>query len=636
MTNLDTTPRDAHQAGAHRRRFGPFLKVTFAAIMALLGVGFFATPALAHNATVTGAASCATAAGSYTVTWTITNDFNETETATVNSVTGGLTTLSATTVTISPGSTSALTQATITQTLPATTTGTVTIKVGSTWPQPSPFSQNNSASVTLPTGCFPPSVSVLKSVSPGTVPAGSTTPVVYTLAIKNNSALATSSAVNVSDIIPAGLTYVAGSVHCVTGGTPTCTPGESNGTVTYTLAAGLAAGATYDVSFSVTANFTDPAETIMNTATFTGNGCTTSPNCQSNQVPVAVTVTSLTVGKSANVTSVTAGQNAPVIYTLTVSNPINQLTPFTTQSPVTVSDVVPSGLTYASSSCGALSGTSSPSCTATYDSSTRTVSFVLGAGIVVGASIPLTFQATVNASDTTSILNSGSWTGPGCVASSGSATCTTNVVTITVASFTVSKSDSAGSNSVNPGDVVNYTLSAKNIGTGPGSITVTDSAPTGTTLTTPAAACPANTASTCSVTVTGSSISWVITNLPAGASYNLTFAVKVNPGTGGTHILNTGVFTEPGCTTAGGCSTNTTDNPVPPPTSAGTPTTTTTVPTTSVKTANGVAIKGASSVHTGEPWAGSSPYVLAVLAFGLSLLGLGAVRRRRATKAPTA
>jgi hypothetical protein len=318
-----------------------------------------------------------------------------------------------------------------------------------------------------------------------------------------------------------------------------------------------------------------------------------------------------------------------------------------------VTDVVPSGLTYVSESCGALttSGTlSSPSCNASYDSVTQTVSYTLGFPIAAGTSYPLTFTATVNASDTTTILNTGHWTGPGCPTNTPAPGCATNTVPITVANFSVSKSDSAGSSSVNPGQVVSYTLTATNSGSGPGSITVNDGAPTGTTLTTPAPACPAGTSATCTVTVTGSSIAWVITNMPGNSSDALTFAVTVNSGTGGTTINNTGTYTEPGCTTAGGCSTNTTHNPVPPPTTPGGPTTTTTVPTPtttptttpatpvpSVKTeSTGGVITGASSVHTGEPWAGSTPYVLAVLAFGVSLLSLGQVRRRRAIRKPTA
>lgn len=58
-----------------------------------------------------------------------------------------------------------------------------------------------------------------------------------------------------------------------------------------------------------------------------------------------------------------------------------------------------------------------------------------------------------------------------------------------------------------------------------------------------------------------------------------------------------------------------------------------TSPAASVTTAAAVtptAVAGATSVHTGEPWAGSQPYVLAIVLFGLSLMGLGFYERRRA------
>jgi hypothetical protein len=107
-------------------------------------------------------------------------------------------------------------------------------------------------------------------------------------------------------------------------------------------------------------------------------------------------------------------------------------------------------------------------------------------------------------------------------------------------------------------------------------------------------------------------------------------------------ITNTGLYTEPGCTTAGGCPTNTTNNPVPPPATPATPATS---PATSPAKGSGpapvtaaakdAAITGATTVHTGEPWAGSTPYVLAVLALGLSLLGFGQVRRRRSVRSQT-
>ncbi len=73
----------------------------------------------------------------------------------------------------------------------------------------------------------------------------------------------------------------------------------------------------------------------------------------------------------------------------------------------------------------------------------------------------------------------------------------------------------------------------------------------------------------------------------------------------------------------------------PTSTSASTPVvtsaTTATPASTSSTTASSTpsAISGATTVHTGEPWAGSKPYVVAVVAFGLSLMGLSFFERRR-------
>jgi uncharacterized repeat protein (TIGR01451 family)/fimbrial isopeptide formation D2 family protein len=619
----------------------PFLKGILATVVAFLGLGFFAAPAFAHQNYITGVASCPSGA-TQSIVWTIANDWNESETVNNFSTSATGATFSASSVTIgsTPSKAPPYTTGTVTETIPATATGTVSFSVSSLW-TPDNVPGTATGNVNLATGCSAPKIGIVKTVTPSSVAAGSSTHVVYTLAVKNSGQLPTTTTVTVSDPIPAGLTYVAGSASC--GTTPSCSAGESAGVVTYSIGAPLYGGVTDTLTFAVTANANDGTGTITNTATVTGPGCsagaTTAP-CASS-VPITVTNNAaLLLVKTASTGNVTAGQAAPVTYTLTVSNPAPANS--TTLTGATVTDVVPSGLTYVtgSASCGSLNGGTTPSCSATYNSATNTVSYVFGPGIAAGASYPVTLAAAVNAADTTSIVNTATLTGPGCSAGVPAATCS-STVTITVANFTVAKSDSAGTSLVNPGQVVTYTLSAKNVGTGPGSITVTDAAPTGTTLTTPAPACPAGTTSTCSVTVTGSSISWVITSLAAGATDDLTFAVTVNAGTGGTHILNTGVFTEPGCTTPGGCSTNTTDNPVPPPTTPSTPTTTTTTtssPVTKVQTGSTpTPISGATTVHTGEPWAGSTPYVLAALAFGISLLGLGTVvRRRRAARVPTA
>ena len=44
------------------------------------------------------------------------------------------------------------------------------------------------------------------------------------------------------------------------------------------------------------------------------------------------------------------------------------------------------------------------------------------------------------------------------------------------------------------------------------------------------------------------------------------------------------------------------------------------------------ALSGATTIHTGEPWAGSKPYEAVLAAFGALLIGIGAIMRRRALR----
>jgi hypothetical protein len=71
-----------------------------------------------------------------------------------------------------------------------------------------------------------------------------------------------------------------------------------------------------------------------------------------------------------------------------------------------------------------------------------------------------------------------------------------------------------------------------------------------------------------------------------------------------------------------------------PVTGAVTATTGTTGTTATTGTTTPVAISGATTVHTGEPWAGSRPFEIVLIAFGLSLMGLGFFQRRRLSLRP--
>jgi hypothetical protein len=123
--------------GGTRRRSSPLRRVVkggLASAVAVVGLVAFATPAFAHNNIVSAAASCASPAGSgYTIEWTVQNDYNATETGSVTSVTGGLSTLSSTTFSIAGSPGQPYSSTTVTQTLPPSASGLITIDISSTW-----------------------------------------------------------------------------------------------------------------------------------------------------------------------------------------------------------------------------------------------------------------------------------------------------------------------------------------------------------------------------------------------------------------------------------------------------------------------------------------------------------------------
>jgi uncharacterized repeat protein (TIGR01451 family) len=112
----------------------------------LIGMVAFSTVASAHDDLIVGVASCSSPLGSgYTVSWTVSNDYDMSEAGTVSSVTGGLATLHATSFTIaaqdnawtshqiSQGASVPFLTAAFTQKLPARASGVITLNTNSTW-----------------------------------------------------------------------------------------------------------------------------------------------------------------------------------------------------------------------------------------------------------------------------------------------------------------------------------------------------------------------------------------------------------------------------------------------------------------------------------------------------------------------
>ena len=119
-------------------------------------------------------------------------------------------------------------------------------------------------------------VTVTKSASSqGGVVAGSSNPIVYTVKVANVGTATTTEPVVVTDAPPPGTTLVSGSPAC-TGGPPACALVLKGSTITWTIPAGVVPGSSYTLTFSVTANASNTAETITNTATWSGPSCGTS------------------------------------------------------------------------------------------------------------------------------------------------------------------------------------------------------------------------------------------------------------------------------------------------------------------------------------------------------------------------
>jgi len=134
------------------------VKTLAATLLACAGLAFFAVPAFAHNNTVTGAATCATAGG-FDITWTVANDYKLSEVATVTQATGGVGTVSGSPAHIAASNGQPFKTATLTQHLPASTTGPATLTVKGVWSDN--FTVTDSGSTPLPTGCTPPPTQTL-------------------------------------------------------------------------------------------------------------------------------------------------------------------------------------------------------------------------------------------------------------------------------------------------------------------------------------------------------------------------------------------------------------------------------------------------------------------------------------------
>ena len=181
------------------------------------------------------------------------------------------------------------------------------------------------------------SVTVVKAVSPSSVVAGSTTPIVYTITVKNTGTATTTAPIIVTDAAPSNANLDTTTAPTCQGGPPAClTPVvSSSGTITWTIPPGVAPGTSYTLTYQVIAKSTDAAgDTISNTASWSG------PSCGSPVVTQPVTTTAVTTCNTNTVTTtVTAPPPVP-------TPPVATMTTTFTPPPVQQSPPLPAAIAF--------------------------------------------------------------------------------------------------------------------------------------------------------------------------------------------------------------------------------------------------------------------------------------------------
>jgi uncharacterized repeat protein (TIGR01451 family) len=348
---------------------------------------------------------------------------------------------------------------------------------------------NNTATVTT---TIEPHVdlAITKNDSPDPVVAGQQ--LTYTLTV-SNAGPSTATNVTVQDVLPTGVTFQSGTA---TQGSVT----QSSGTVTANLGT-LAVSGTATITLVVAVG-ADVRSQLTNTATVTAaeqeddldNNTATATTQVTPQVDLAIT-------KSDSPDPVVAGQT--LTYTITVTN-----NGPSAATGVTVSDTLPTGLTYQS-------GTSTAG---TVSNAGNAVTATIG-NLSRGGSATVTVVAVVDAATTGSVTNTATVAGNETETNQSNNTATQTTTINPQVDVAITKTDS--SDPVVAGQPLTYTLTVTNNGPSVATgVTVEDMLPSGLTYTSGSAT--QGTVSQASGTVTAT-----IGTLTVGQSVTVTLVTQI-------------------------------------------------------------------------------------------------------------
>jgi uncharacterized repeat protein (TIGR01451 family) len=362
----------------------------------------------------------------------------------------------------------------------------------------------------------------------------------YTVSVSNIGPAPTVGTVTVTDTLPTGLAPTAADTGLINGWSVTTT-GQ---TITATRSDVLVSGGSYPaLTLSVSVAPTAPAS-VTNTVNVAGGGDVNSANNTAQDVTPITQVADLTIGLSH--TGTFRPGDAADTYTVTVRNV--GAAP-TDGSPVTVTDTLPAGLTPRAADSGTINGWA---VSFSGQIVTATRSDVLNSG---ASYPPLTVTVSVANNIALTVTNTASVAGGGDVNTANN-TATDPTATTPVADMTLALSHSGNFKQGDSADT--YTVTVSNIGPGStvGTVTVTDTLPTGLAPT----AADTGLINGWSVTTTGQTIAATRSDvLASGGSYPpLTLSVSVAP-TAPASVTNT-------ASVAGGGEVNTANNTANDPT----------------------------------------------------------------------